>query len=188
MRFLNTILLVLILLLVAWRMVYQSVQQSRHPSLAPGDIGEEPISDDTLPGKPCRLSVQTGRFIWNRISVSVVGGIGLGAGLFNGLLGVGGGFFIVPALSHLSNAGLHSIIATSLLVICLLSTLSVGLAAASGTLVFSALAWAFIAAAVVGMALGRRLFPHLPAVVLQRGFAALCLAVAGGMVWRLAAG
>jgi len=164
---------VVILLLAAWRMLHQSRAQAEH------------VSDDTLPDKPCRLSRETGRFIWNRTSVCIVGSIGMVAGLFNGLLGVGGGFFIVPALSYVSNAGLHSIIATSLLVIALISTLSVGLAAVSGTLAVSATAWYFIAAVVVGMTLGRKLAPRMPAVVLQRGFAVLCLAVAGGMVWRL---
>jgi len=169
---LNT-LFIFIMLLVAWRMFGQSRAASAH------------ISDDTLPAKPCRLSRETGRFIWNRKSVPIVGGIGATAGLFNGLLGVGGGFFIVPALSYVSDAGLHSIIATSLMVIALISTLSVSIAAASGTLVFTAAAWYFIAAVVVGMMLGRKISPLVPVVVLQRGFAALCIAAAGGMAWRM---
>jgi len=172
-----SLLLMCIMLLVAWRMLRQAQAVAGHTA------GH--VSDDTLPAKPCRLSRETGRFIWNRKSIPIVGSIGVVAGFFNGLLGVGGGFFIVPALGYVSDAGLHSIIATSLMVIALISSLSVSIAISNGTLVFSTLAWYFIAAVVTGMVLGRKLSPLVPAIVLQRGFAALCLAVAGGMGWTL---
>ncbi|XLM22216.1 TSUP family transporter, partial [Chromobacterium piscinae] len=42
--------------------------------------------------------------------------------MLTGLLGVGGGFVIVPALRRLSDLGMQAIIATSLLVIALVGS------------------------------------------------------------------
>lgn len=161
-----------VMLLVAWRMLRQSGARTA------------PATDDTLPAKPCRLSLESGRLIWNRRSAATLGGIGAISGLLTGLLGVGGGFFIVPAMSHFSNVGMHGIIATSLMVIALISTASVTASAAAGLLVFPSVAWWFIGAVVLGMLLGRRITPYVPARVLQRGFAAVCLLVAAAMIWQ----
>ncbi|NJM30301.1 MAG: TSUP family transporter, partial [Rhizobiales bacterium] len=43
--------------------------------------------------------------------------VGLGTGFLSGLLGVGGGFLIVPALVLVTRMGVHRAVATSLLVI-----------------------------------------------------------------------
>lgn len=161
-----------VMLLVAWRMF----RQARSPSLS--------TTDDTLPAKPCQLSLSSGRFIWNRSTALTLSGIGAASGLLTGLLGVGGGFFIVPAMSHFSNAGMHSIIATSLMVIALISTASVMASASVGSLIFPAAAWWFTAAVVVGLIVGRQLTPFIPARVLQRGFAAVCALVAAAMIWQ----
>lgn len=166
-----SLMFVAVLLLVALRMIHQSRQPTPN------------ATDDTLPAKPCRLSRESGRFIWNRLSIATMSAIGAISGTLTGLLGVGGGFFIVPALSHFSDAGIHSIIATSLMVIAIVSTMTVAMAALSGALVFPPAAWFFVGAVVAGMMLGRRLAPHVPAVLLQRGFALVCLLVAGAMTW-----
>src|SRR3546814_12413313 len=63
----------------------------------------------------CRVSTETGRFIWNPRTVTTLGGIGVVSGLFTGMLGVGGGFIIVPALGNFSELRMHSIVATYLL-------------------------------------------------------------------------
>lgn len=120
----------------------------------------------------CLLDQQTGRFRWNPrcfLSLSAIGGL---SGLFSGLLGVGGGFLIVPGIRQFSNLGMHGIVATSLAVIALVSASTVaGFLLSGGSL--SSGAWIFVAAAAAGMLGGRLLAPRLPARYLQLGFAVL---------------
>lgn len=99
------------------------------------------------------------------------------------MLGVGGGFIIVPALTHFSDARMISIVSTSLMVIALVSAATVSSALLHG-LTLSAAQWAFVAAAIAGMAAGRTLAPRVPQAVLQRVFAAVCVVVAAVLAWR----
>lgn len=160
-----------VMLLVAVRMV----QQSRRRAPLPGALDAPP--------KTCRLSPETGRFVWNRLTAATLGGIGAVSGLCTGMLGVGGGFIIVPALTHFSDARMISIVSTSLMVIALVSAATVSSALLHG-LTLSVAQWAFVAAAIAGMAGGRALAPRVPQAVLQRAFAAVCVVVAGVLAWR----
>lgn len=127
--------------------------------------------------KPCMLSSETGRFIWTPRTGLTISSIGAVSGLFTGMLGVGGGFIIVPALRHFSNVNMHGIVATSLMVITLVSASAVGNAFAQG-LTLSAQSWVFIACAVTGMGLGRVLAPKVPPRALQLSFASVSTVVA----------
>jgi uncharacterized protein len=109
---------------------------------------------------------------------------GLGVGFLTGFFGVGGGFVIVPALTQFSDARMRSIVPTSLMVIALVSAFTVMSAAAHG-LVLTAIEWAFVGAAIAGMAGGRVFASHVPQAALQRAFAAICVVVAGVLVWRV---
>ncbi len=88
------------------------------------------------------------------------------------MLGVGGGFLIVPGVRQFSNLGMHGIVATSLAVITLISAGTV-----TGTLLRGATiapsSWWFIGATVVGLIVARRFAPRIPANALQWGFAIL---------------
>lgn len=139
-------------------------------------------SADSRP-KACMLSESTGRFIWNRRSGFTIAGIGATSGLFTGLLGVGGGFIIVPALRHFSNVSMHGIVSTSLMVITLISATTVANALIQGVAV-PVSAWWFVGFTIVGMVGGRLLAPLVPARTLQAGFAVVCLAVAGLLLFR----
>src|SRR3546814_18757472 len=70
------------------------------------------------------------------------------------MLGVGGGFIIVPALGYFSELRMHSIVATSLLVIALLSAVTVFITFGQ-SLSLTAPTWEFSAVALVGMAAAR---------------------------------
>ncbi|MFW7342932.1 sulfite exporter TauE/SafE family protein [Pollutimonas sp. H1-120] len=131
----------------------------------------------------CKVSKETGRFIWNPRTVTTLGGIGVVSGLFTGMLGVGGGFIIVPALGYFSELRMHSIVATSLLVIALLSVVTVFIASEQG-LLLTAGTWAFSAATLAGMAGARLLVPKISSTVLQRVFAIACVVVAAMMLMR----
>ncbi|MEV4256227.1 sulfite exporter TauE/SafE family protein [Spirillospora sp. NPDC049652] len=107
---------------------------------------------------------------------------GAGLGALTGLLGVGGGFLVVPALVTRLAFPMRAAIGTSLLVIAVnaLASLVTRGAAASD------LDWAtivpFAGAAILAARDGRRLACRLSGRLLQRGFAFMLLAVAGLML------
>lgn len=129
-----------------------------------------------------RLNPVTGRFDWSMNTVTVIASIGGTAGFMTGLLGVGGGFVIVPLLRHYSNLGMHGAIATSLLVIALVGSVGVSTALINGVAIPLAFTAAFIAATIAGMLVGRRLVARLSATTVQKIFAMLLFLVAAGMI------
>lgn len=134
--------------------------------------------------KTCVINTKTGRIVWTAGSFFKLCVIGLISGTTTGLLGVGGGFIVVPALIRCSNIAMNGIIATSLMVIALISGGAVILAYSAGNFVFSTSAGLFIAGAAGGMLLGRTLTEKLPAARLQQGFAILILAVALSLIYK----
>jgi len=131
---------------------------------------------------PCRINPQTGQLIWTMQTTLYLTGIGMLSGLLTGLLGVGGGFVIVPALKKNTNIDIHSIVATSLMVIFLIGSFSIG----AHLLTHMAFPWSvaliFVIACMAGMVLGRKAIKRIPPHLVQRLFAALVLAVAGYMI------
>jgi uncharacterized membrane protein YfcA len=138
-------------------------------------------ADDIDPGAraswPCVLDPLKGRLQWNRPCAWALAGTGLVAGLLSGLLGVGGGFVVVPSLTRFTNLAARSVLATSLAVIALVSVGGVGAAVAHGALDWH-LAGPFAAGAVGAMLVGRRIGGRLPPGRLQQGFAVVAAAVA----------
>ncbi len=131
----------------------------------------------------CLLDPATGKLRWtSRCSLSLMGAGGV-AGFLSGLVGVGGGFVIVPALGRLSNLSMHSVIPTSLAVIALVSLSSLGSALLWGSFDIR-LALPFVAGAMLGMLAGRRWTQCLTARSLKRGFAVVAATVAVMMVVR----
>ena len=138
---------------------------------------------DARPPPPCKLDPAQGRLRWTPPCAAMLALTGLLSGLLTGLLGVGGGFVIVPALSRYSDLDLRSITATSLAVIALASLSGVLAASGHGSMDWP-LALRFGAAAMVSLVLGRRLAQRLPATTLRLGFAALLVLVATLMLAR----
>jgi uncharacterized membrane protein YfcA len=110
--------------------------------------------------------------------LAISGGI---AGLFSGLLGVGGGFVIVPALQRYTNLVTQSIVATSLAVIALVSLTGVLFSATTGALNW-VVAIPFCIGAFAGMMIGRLASSRLAGPQLQISFAVLSAIVAAGMM------
>lgn len=132
---------------------------------------------------PCALDPATHRLVWTLSCGRALAATGVVSGLLSGLLGVGGGFVIVPSLTRFTNLQTRSILATSLAVIALVSIGGVTAAAMQG-MVHWDIAVPFSAGAVAALLVGRRLAAHLPGLHLQRAFAVTSLLVALLMVGK----
>jgi uncharacterized membrane protein YfcA len=109
--------------------------------------------------------------------------LGLGVGLITGVLGVGGGFLIVPALTVLGGLVMCEAVGTSLLAIAMNS-----FAGLAGTGMHGHVDGPIVAAvtvlAVIGSLAGARLGRRVSAASLQQAFGWLVIAVAGFMLLR----
>ncbi len=105
--------------------------------------------------------------------MAVVGG-GIGVGLLSGLVGVGGGFLIVPALVLLAGVSMASAVGTSLAVITLNSFSGFGRYLGVLQRAGLALDWGILftvaAVGIVGSVAGQRLGRRLPQDTLRRLF------------------
>ena len=134
--------------------------------------------------KPCLLDTPDGRLIWTWPCVRALTLSGFSAGSLSGLLGVGGGFVVVPALKKVTNLQMQAILATSLAVIALISATGV----ASATLM-DAMNWSiaipFAGGAMVGMLLGRTFANRFSGPRLQQSFAVMAVFVSIGMIIKV---
>jgi len=100
---------------------------------------------------------------------------GLGVGVLTGLVGVGGGFLIVPALVILGGLSMHRAIGTSLVIIALKSISGfikyMDVMEAVGHSIHWHLVLIFSAIGIVGSFVGGRLGAYVPQARLKRGFA-----------------
>jgi uncharacterized protein len=106
-----------VLTYVAWRMLCRPAQAARHPSAV-----------------PCHVNNTHRRLTWTRPCARALAGTGLLSYMLSGLLGVGGGFVIIPALSRYTDLDVRSVQATSLAVIALVSLSGVSSAALNGAM------------------------------------------------------
>lgn len=131
--------------------------------------------------QPCVRDNVTGRFVWTAPCARALALSGGVAGLLSGLLGVGGGFVMVPALQRYTNLAMQSVVATSLAVIALVSAGGVAASAIAGAVAWP-VALPFSAGALAGMLAGRLMAARLAGPHLQLGFAIVSGAVALGMI------
>lgn len=102
---------------------------------------------------------------------------GTGVGVLTGLVGVGGGFLVVPALVFLGGIPIEAAVGTSLLVIAMNS-----FAGFAGYLGKAEIPWGlmslFVVLAVAGSFAGAYLLRFVPENALKKGFAAFLVAMA----------
>lgn len=146
---------------VAVRMLLQSLRSPEEAEVVRAGV-RRPV---------CQLDPATGRITWTRAALAVIASIGALSGFLAGLLGVGGGFVIVPALRAVSDLGVHSAVATSLMAIALISAGTVAAALLQGHPMPWLLALPFVGGALAGMLTGRRIAPRLAGARLQQFFA-----------------
>ena len=164
-----TVLFAFVLMFVAYRTFHQAGK-------LPGD---NPHAKENQP--PCVRDTERGRFIWTTTcarALAISGGV---AGILSGLLGVGGGFVMVPALRHFTDLAMQSVVATSLAVIALVSVTGVVSSAVAGSLNWT-VAIPFATGALVGMLGGGIVSTHLAGPYLQKGFAIVSGLVALGLL------
>lgn len=108
---------------------------------------------------------------------------GIGVGILTGMVGVGGGFLIVPALVLLGGISMNKAVGTSLLVIAMKSG-----AGFVGYLGQVEVPWLFMgwfsAAAVVGILGGASLVRHVPQTALRRAFAGFLVVMASFILYE----
>ena len=132
---------------------------------------------------PCLLNTQYGKLNWNIPCARALMFSGGLAGFLSGLLGVGGGFIIVPALKRYTDLPIQSIVATSLGVLAIISSGSAIVAAASGNLNLN-IAIPFSLGALAGLLIGRAFGKKMSGPRLQQIFAILTFGVAISLMFK----
>lgn len=135
----------------------------------------------------CRLDAATGRIRWTAPCALVLSVCGAATGVLSGALGVGAGFVIVPILRATTDFSMRASIATSLMAIAIISTSAVIAYLLKGGQFELALAVPFLAGALVGMLIGRRLAARIAGPSLQRLFAAAIVLAGAAMIYRVRA-
>jgi hypothetical protein len=122
--------------------------------------------DTPLTTGPCAAS---GRL--TRTCVAVLTVSGMATGILSGLFGVGGGFVVVPALVFATGMGMHRAVATSLMVVAVVSSAALGSILVTGREVPWTIAVLFLLGSIAGMATGTALGRIVSGPRLQQAFA-----------------
>jgi len=172
-----------VLIVVALRMIAQA-----RGSPADTRVVRAAVTGDGKParGPLCHTNEATGRLVWTGRCAMVIAGIGAATGFLSGLLGVGGGFVIVPALRASTVLSMHSAVATSLMTIALTSAGTVIASVTMGRSLPWMVALPFVAGSLAGMLAGRRIAPRIAGPLLQQRFAAVMICAAALLIFRAA--
>lgn len=138
-------------------------------------------SDNAASGTPCMLDQTRGKLTWTLPCFRAMLLSGMLAGFLSGLLGVGGGFVIVPALKRFTDLPIRSIIATSLGAMTIVAIGGVSAAGMAGDLSWH-IAWPFASGALLGLLISRKLGERIRGPRLQQVFAAFAFIVALSMM------
>ena len=170
----NTPLLLLfsgVLIYVAGRMFIQATQTI---------AGKAP--ELTKP-PPCQLDMSIGKLIWTVPCARSLMFAGACAGFLSGLLGVGGGFIIVPSLKKFTDLPMKAIVATSLGVLAMVSAGGAAISLASGILDFS-IAAPFAIGSLVGLLIGKVLEKNISGPRVQQIFSVFTFLVALSLIYK----
>jgi uncharacterized protein len=114
--------------------------------------------------------------------------VGLGVGALTGLVGVGGGFVVVPTLAIGLSFGMREAIATSIVIVAVVSLCGLAAHLAVGGRLDVPVTLAMGAAAMAGAYAGPALAARVSTEALGRGFALLVVLVAVGVAGAAVAG
>jgi uncharacterized membrane protein YfcA len=180
--FVIAVLYVILLSSIGLLMLYESVstwfKRRRNPTGPRGKLHTHYLVH-RLPWKM--------RFYKSKLYISAFLPIGLGfsIGILSAILGVGGGFVLVPAMIYLLGMPTTVVIGTSNFQILFVAANVTFLQAATNGTVDIVLALILILGGVVGAPIGSRIAARLPGVVLRGLMAILVLAVATELLFEL---
>ena len=161
----------LILLYVALRLLSQARNQING---TPEEIRKPP---------PCLMNPAIGKLQWTLPCARALMFAGSLAGFLSGLLGVGGGFIIVPALKRYTDLPVKSIVATSLGVLAIITgggAIFSGVSGGLNIVVAAPFALAALGGLLLGMLLGKKLSgPHTQLI-----FSIFTLVIAIGLLTK----
>ena len=129
------------------------------------------------------------RFRQSRLYISVIPPIGIGfvVGTLSAIMGIGGGFIIVPAMIYLLRMPTRMVMGTSLVQIIAVTSITTVLQATHNFAVDIVLAGLLVSGGVVGAQLGVRAGAKLRGEQLRFLLALLVLTVGAGLAWQLVA-
>lgn len=164
-------LFAVLMLVVAANLWFKATRGPSQPAEAEGSGEAKEVG-------PICQHASTGAIILTSRCAASMAMAGLGTGVLAGLFGVGGGFVTVPALVGLGRMPIHRAIATSLLVIGLVSAIGVAVQVLGGRDIPLDTTALFVGGGVAGMFLGGLLARRIAGPALQKIFAVAVVAVA----------
>jgi uncharacterized membrane protein YfcA len=147
-------------------------------------ISSRPVNRGWIQALPFKM-----RFRQSRLYISVIPPIGIGfvVGMLSAIMGIGGGFIIVPAMIYLLRMPTKVVMGTSLVQIIAVTAITTVLQATSNYAVDIVLAGLLVSGGVVGAQLGVRAGARLRGEQLRLLLALLVLVVGAGLAWQLVA-
>jgi hypothetical protein len=139
------------------------------------------IPENRAKPPPCLINSEIGKLHWTLPCASALTLSGSVAGFLSGLLGVGGGFIIVPALKRYTDLPVQSIVATSLGVLAIITGGGAIFSAAAGNLNLE-IAAPFSVAALGGLLLGQALGKKMSGPRISQIFVLLTLVIASSLL------
>lgn len=170
----NTMMLLIfsgVLIYVSSKMFIQATQTI---------AGKPPIA---IKPPPCQLDMSIGKLIWTVPCARALMFAGACAGFLSGLLGVGGGFIIVPSLKKFTDLPMKAIVATSLGVLAIVSAGGAAISLISGTLDLS-IAIPFSGGSLLGLLFGKILERKISGPRVQQIFSVFTFLVAISLIYK----
>lgn len=135
---------------------------------------------------PCEINPATSKLFWTAKCTKRLIATGSVAGFLSGLLGVGGGFIVVPSMQKISNLEHQMIVATSLTMIAIVSLVSV-IAYAGHAQINWLIAIPFVLSSLVGSLVGRHFSEKIKPNIKNLIFGSVAILLAIAMLLRLIA-
>lgn len=154
----------MILIALAIRYFHEAQQELWH---------KQPIANaDAI----CLLNTDTGKLAWTKPCFLIMLSIGAISGFLSGLLGVGGGFVIVPALKKYTNLTSNAIVSSSLGVMTIIALGSVAISGVAGKLNWT-IGIFFSIGTSMGLLMSRAISQQLNQARIQQLFSAFIFVV-----------
>ena len=147
-------------------------------------VSHRPVNRGWIQALPFKM-----RFRQSRLYISVIPpvAIGFAVGALSAVMGIGGGFIIVPAMIYILRMPTNVVMGTSLVQIIAVTAITTILQATSNYAVDIILAGLLVIGGVIGAQMGVRAGAKLRGEQLRLLLALVVLAVGAGLAWQLVA-